>query len=234
MLTPKVSVIIPARNEEKYLEKTIESVKKQKYKNIEVVVVNNGSRDKTFEIAKLYSDKTISFDLELGIGGARNEGVKLTDGDILVFLDADTYLSPNAIKNIVDYTTFNTVGTCKGVPATKDIIAKLFFLGKNFLYKNKIIESAATGIIFCHRKIFNEINGFNPETHAELIDFINKVIKMGGKYKFLDNCYVTTSMRRYEKDGYFKTTLFWFKWKIISIFNKKDLVKNFVKYKIIR
>ena len=65
---------------------------------------------------------------------------------------------------------------------------------------------------------------------GELGDFIKRAVVCGAKYKFLDSCYVNTSMRRYEKKwGYTKTVIFWTGWKVRSLFkgSDKELVKNY-------
>ena len=67
----------------------------------------------------------------------------------------------------------------------------------------------------------------------ELGDFIKRAVKSGAEYKFLDNCYVNTSLRRYEKKwGYTKMILFWIIWRACSLFKAdKDLVKDYFEIK---
>jgi 1,2-diacylglycerol 3-alpha-glucosyltransferase len=97
---PLVSIIIPALNEEKYIEKTLKSVRRQTYPKIEVIVVDNGSTDRTGEIAKKYANKVI-VEEKRGIGIARNRGAKEAKGDILLFLDADTEIEKDCVEKIV-------------------------------------------------------------------------------------------------------------------------------------
>ena len=98
---PLISVIIPARNEEKNIGECIESVLIQKYKNLEIIVVDDSSQDKTFEIAKKYAEKDRRIKLIkidrlpegwLGKNYACYTGYKNAKGEVLLFLDADTRL----------------------------------------------------------------------------------------------------------------------------------------------
>lgn len=86
-----VSVIIPVYNYERYLGEAIESVLRQTYKHIEVIVVDDGSTDRSGEVAKSFADKGVRYchQVNAGIGPARNQGVELAHGELLAFLDAD-------------------------------------------------------------------------------------------------------------------------------------------------
>jgi len=97
-LKPAVSIITPAYNVERYISATLESVKKQTYKNIEVIVVNDGSKDNTSEVAKqVLSDSDfpwIVIDQEnQGVSVARNIGLSKASGEYVLFLDGDDIIS---------------------------------------------------------------------------------------------------------------------------------------------
>lgn len=93
-----VSIIMPVYNVEKYLEKTLESVKAQSFQNYELIVINDGSTDKSFEILKMYQDRMpqlyIMDQKNSGVSTARNRGIKRATGEYVCFLDADDQLSP--------------------------------------------------------------------------------------------------------------------------------------------
>lgn len=99
---PFVSIIIPVYNEEKVIERTIDSVLKIHYTNSEVIVVDNGSNDKSLEILEKYKNKIkILSELKKGKANAVNRGIKSSKGEILVVMDADTVVKPDSIFNIV-------------------------------------------------------------------------------------------------------------------------------------
>lgn len=97
--TGKVSVIIPNYNYARYVDQAIESVLKQTYKNIELIVVNNGSTDDSLEVISRYSDhiKLINQD-NLGQSGSRNSGLRAVTGSFVAFLDADDFWEKDKIE----------------------------------------------------------------------------------------------------------------------------------------
>lgn len=101
-----VSVVIPAYNVEKYIEKCLESVCKQKYKNIEILVVNDGSKDNTqLECEKVAaSDPRIKIITQENSGGsaARNRGMKEAKGKYLCFVDADDVINEAFVQSMVE------------------------------------------------------------------------------------------------------------------------------------
>ncbi len=96
---PLVSVIIPCYNYGKYLPDAFESVRSQDYPNIEVIVVDDGSTDETKEICEKYSQVKYIYQTNQGLSAARNTGIKISNGEFLIFLDADDWLLPNAVAN---------------------------------------------------------------------------------------------------------------------------------------
>ena len=100
----KVSVIITTKNRKDLLKRAIESVKKQTYKNIELIVINDGSTDGTNEMLEKMKVKTIYIEPNKSKGGnyARNLGVINTDGEYIAFLDDDDEWMPTKIEKQVD------------------------------------------------------------------------------------------------------------------------------------
>lgn len=95
----KVSVIIPAYNEEKFIARCLEALQNQTEKADEIIVVNNNSKDKTVKIARKFPVRIIP-ERKQGITHARNSGFDLATGDILARIDADTVVPKNWIKKI--------------------------------------------------------------------------------------------------------------------------------------
>ncbi len=96
---PKFSIIIPVYNVEEYIEKCLESVKNQTYKDYEVIIVNDGTKDNSMEIAEKYPFTIISQENQ-GLSVARNTGVKHATGEYILFLDSDDYLEKDTLKEI--------------------------------------------------------------------------------------------------------------------------------------
>lgn len=99
----KISVIIPVYNAEKYVESTINSVLNQPYKDIEIICINDGSKDTSEQIIKeiMRKDSRVFYYAQenQGVGAARNRGMKLASGDWVAFLDSDDVWVSNVIDD---------------------------------------------------------------------------------------------------------------------------------------
>lgn len=97
---PLVSVIIPAYNEGRHIEECLISVRNQTYKKLELIVIDDGSRDSTCKIAKRFADVFLTQEHQ-GPGIARNKAARIARGEILIFIDADMYLDREYVKDII-------------------------------------------------------------------------------------------------------------------------------------
>jgi glycosyltransferase involved in cell wall biosynthesis len=102
---PLISIITSVLNGEKYIEQTILSVLSQSYKNIEYIVIDGGSTDKTLDIIKKYEDKIYYWESskDNGIYYGFNRGLKQYSGDMVGFVNSDDLLYPDAIQTLVKY-----------------------------------------------------------------------------------------------------------------------------------
>lgn len=102
---PKVSVIITAYNAEKTIERCLNSILDTDYQDYEILLINDGSTDKTEEIAQLFAaDKIKYFSKEnSGVADSRNFGIEKAKGDYITFIDSDDYVSRNYFENIDKY-----------------------------------------------------------------------------------------------------------------------------------
>lgn len=99
----KVSIIVPVYNEEKRINRCIDSLLAQDYDNIEIIVVNDGSTDNTINVLKQYDDKiTVISKKNGGQGSARNLGIKTSNGNYLMFVDGDDYISKTMVRKLVN------------------------------------------------------------------------------------------------------------------------------------
>lgn len=95
---PLVSVIIPSYNHGKYLPDAVKSIRDQDYNSVEVIIVDDGSTDNTTDIVKALPGVKYIHQHNQGLSAARNTGIKNSGGEMLIFLDADDWLLPGAIK----------------------------------------------------------------------------------------------------------------------------------------
>ncbi|MEA3500414.1 MAG: glycosyltransferase, partial [Candidatus Marinimicrobia bacterium] len=104
----KISVIIPVFNRENTISRAIDSVLNQTYKPLEIIVVDDGSTDKTDDILKSYSDKIkVIHQKNSGVSAARNNGIKNSVGKWIALLDSDDEWLPNKLQLEVDYINKN-------------------------------------------------------------------------------------------------------------------------------
>ena len=100
-MNPLVSVIIPVYNVEKYLRRCLNSVIDQEYKNIEIILVNDGSTDNSLEIAISYKEKDKRIKVfsqeNQGLSAARNMGLDKSHGEYITFIDSDDYVSKDYV-----------------------------------------------------------------------------------------------------------------------------------------
>lgn len=101
-----ITVIIPVYNVKPYLSKCLESVGKQSYKNLEIILVDDGSDDGSFSICKEFSKRDSKIKLyhtkNLGLSHARNVGLDHANGEYIVFVDSDDYIHENMISTMMD------------------------------------------------------------------------------------------------------------------------------------
>ena len=156
-----ISIIIPCYNAEKTIKRCLESVISQTYKNIEIVIINDGSIDKTDSIIKKYiNDNRIKYynRSNHGIGKTRNFGIKETTGEYITFLDSDDYAIDNlyklAQKNKLDLVVSDYYVDNKNIKSEKiksfpitniknnpNLIFDINLAPWNKLYKKELIEN---------------------------------------------------------------------------------------------
>ena len=95
-----ISVIINVYNAEKYIEKCLDSVINQTYKNLEILIINDGSTDNSIKLCKNYKDKRIKITTtkNMGLAASRNVGIESAKGDYLYFVDADDFIKEDTIE----------------------------------------------------------------------------------------------------------------------------------------
>lgn len=111
-----VSIIVPIYNSEKWLKKCIESLISQTYTDIEIILINDGSKDNSLKICREYEAKDsriVVIDKENGgVSRARNEGIKKANGEYIQFVDSDDYIEKNACEKLVLAIEGNDLAIC--------------------------------------------------------------------------------------------------------------------------
>ncbi len=203
----ELSIVIPTLNEEKYLPKLLDSLKKQTYNDYEIIIADSASKDNTKKIAKKYNVKVLNIE-QHGPGNGRNEGAKKSHGKYLLFLDADVILPKkeflrdfmNEIKHenlkLANCFHFLYPFNIKDLPA--NIIMNLYFKAHSY------IDPIVPGFfIFVKRDVFNAVGGFDETIKiGEDVDFVRRGHKQVD-FKML-NTYIYFSNRRFEYEGRMK------------------------------
>lgn len=150
-----VSIIIPTKNSQNSLEACLKSIKAQTYKNIEIIVVDNHSLDKTVQIAKKYADKVFTKGPERST--QRNFGVDQSKGDYIAWLDSDMQLEKNVIKECIDQ-----MKTASGVIIPEKSIGTGFWARCRALEKSCYVgDDSIEGLRFIKKSVFKKIGMFS-------------------------------------------------------------------------
>lgn len=152
-ILPLVSVIVPIYNVQKYVERCVDSILNQTYKNTEIILVNDGSTDESLNIiTSRYLDRCIIIDKPNGgLSSARNAGLDRSSGDFLLFVDSDDYIVPEAIELLVKKMLASNSDICCFRFKTSDTNNKEYVLGKDFdldsiLGTDEIIRNGLLGL----------------------------------------------------------------------------------------
>jgi len=198
-ITSSVSIIIPAFNEGKVIEKAIRSVLELNYSQKEIIVVDDGSTDDTLKIAKLMETnnpiRVISKRKNGGKWRALNIGIESSKSDIIVCIDADTVLDKNAIQPLVNHFIDSKVGAVAGnikVGNRDNLLTKLqaleYISNLNIQRRSEAFFKKITvvpGPLGAFRKsIINEVGFYTGDTFAEDADLTLKILKAGYKIKY--------------------------------------------------
>lgn len=159
-----ISVIIPVFNAEKSIKKCIESVLNQSYKNIEIIAINDGSKDNTLEILKNFKSQIILIDQQnSGVSAARNAGLNIAKGEFVAFLDSDDCFEIDflklmleaALKNDADIVVCDVLIKNEGKNSIfKDINANYGLIDPDFYLKLLLTNQNSMGWVW--NKIFKK------------------------------------------------------------------------------
>ncbi len=216
----KASVIIPAFNAEKTIGKCLESMEKQSFSNFEIIIVDDGSMDRTGKIAKKFSKARIVKQENAGPAVARNRGAKESKGEIIVFTDSDCIAEKNWLTEMTEPFCDKEIAGVQGryKCRQKELIARLIQLEIEKRYakmvKHKFIDFIGTYSAAYRRSVFERLKGFDtsfPIASGEDTDFSFRVSRAGYKMVFNQKAIIfhthPTSFWKYLKIKFFRA--FW-------------------------
>lgn len=157
-----VSVIITTKNEEDVIEKLIQSIKRQSYKYIEIILVDNNSSDKTLDLAKKMGINIYTYGPERS--AQRNFGAKKAEGRYILFLDADMELSADVVKECIDLA--NQDESIKGIVIPEESVSDNFWgQVKAFerSFYNKDGDETTDAARFFDKKVFWKMRGYDTD-----------------------------------------------------------------------
>lgn len=198
-----LSIIIPTYNEEKYLRRLLQSIREQSFSDYEIIVADNNSTDDTVAIAKQYGAFVTSGGLP---GKGRNEGAKVAEGNILLFLDADVLLQEkdfllNCCSEFLQKKF--EVATCCVTPLSNlkiDVVGHEAY--NAFMIATEKFAPYAPGFcIFVKKTVHDHIRGFDEAVLlAEDSDYVKRANKISA-FGLLRLHKIPVSIRRLERDG---------------------------------
>jgi cellulose synthase/poly-beta-1,6-N-acetylglucosamine synthase-like glycosyltransferase len=197
----KVTIIVPAYNEEKVIAKSISSLLKQTYKNLEILVVDDGSKDLTYQIAKNFEFQSGTRSLRAltkpnsGKANAINYGIKHANGELIMVVDADSKLETNAVELMARYFNDPEIAAVAGsvyVSNQNNLITKLqaleYIEGLNMVRNGqaflKLVNIIPGPIGMFRKDALYEVGLYDDDTFAEDCDVTLKLIAKGYKIDF--------------------------------------------------
>ncbi len=171
MEDPLLSVIIPVYNGGQTLGRCLESIFKSSYMNFECIVVDDHSTDNTVSIAESFDTKVIYLERKRGAANARNRGAGASQGDILLFVDADVEVYPGNFEKVVK--TFNTnpeisalFGSYDDSPGSLGFFSQYKNLFHHYIHQTSREEASTFWSAFgaIRKDVFFEIGGYNIKT----------------------------------------------------------------------
>ena len=184
-MPPRFSVIIPAYNEEQYLPRLLDSIHLATARfgdgnEIEIIVADNSSTDRTAEIAATMGARVVAV-TKRSIAAARNGGASVANGHVLCFIDADSALHPDTFVKIGEAMSDpSIIAGSTGIHLERRSLPILLVYW--MLVPFTWIFGVDTGVVFCRRRDFDEVGGYNEDLLiAEDVTFLFDLKRLGRK-----------------------------------------------------
>jgi glycosyltransferase involved in cell wall biosynthesis len=229
----KLSLVIPALNEEKFLPNLLESLACQTRRDFEVVVVDGSSKDKTVATAGSFQSQLPGLKVivseKASLPLQRNLGAKATNGEWLVFIDADSIMLPYFVERVewfIDtqkpalFTSWFRPDSEVSGDALFTLIANSFVEGS--VYFQRPIAPGPLTIV--RRDIFDQVGGYNEVlTFGEDYEFTQRVAQRGVALQILRETLYEYSLRRVRRDGKFRFMSLYARASLRVLFTRKNL-----------
>jgi len=195
-----VSIIVPCYNVELYIDKTINSIIEQTYKNFELILIDDHSNDNTVEIIKKYADYDpriiLLENLGKGVSAARNTGLINATGEFITFIDGDDWVESNYLESLIPYATEDGVVLCGISFEYQNYTKKKIFIAGDWhvAEKNKFLhQGQVCSKIYSRKLIESQMLRFNEQLsiHEDHCFFWDYLISCNHVY-FIDKtlyCY---------------------------------------------
>jgi glycosyltransferase involved in cell wall biosynthesis len=226
-----ISIIIPAFNEEDYLNETLVSLdrakaflRKKEAASAEIIVVDNDSLDSTADVARDFG-ATVVRETEHNVAKVRNTGARFVNGDVLVFVDADTIVPDELLWRIVEVMA---EPTCVGGAVDTNyrparLTSKIYLQFWRIIGKLAGMAQGATQ--FCRKDAFVALNGYDETLFmGEDVDFYWRLKRFArrqhGSICFIEDIHVAPSTRRFDQWGLWRI-LIWTNPLFILLFRRR-------------
>lgn len=236
MIYPTLSVILPAYNEEKVIARTIESLIETDYPNKEIIVVDDGSKDKTLEIANTYKRIKVLHKANGGKFSALNYGLRFARGEVIVAVDADTIVSRDALKNIVTGLKDETVGAVAGnvrilnrrnwltwCQTLEMVVAGQIWRRTFDIFGTVNVVPGALGAF--KRHVFDRVGTYDGDTVVEDFDQTFKTLKSGLKVQG-SSLAIAYSEAPETLHDFYKQRIRWYRGNIQTYVKHSDTLTN--------
>jgi len=197
-VNPLVSVILPARNADGNIAAALDAISRQDYTHYEVIIISDGSTDKTNGICQKYPYKLIVQEWQ-GTAAAENAGIVLSRGEILYFTDADVLMPPDTLRRVVETLRSNPeVAGLSGCYSEETLGANFFSIYKNALHRYvhqtngryTINLFGASSAIW--KEAFENVGGFDPEQKVlEDVELGFRLVRAGYRILMAEDIEVT-------------------------------------------
>ncbi len=203
----KISVIIPMYNAANYIIKLLDCLKKQTYKKLQIIIINDGSTDESLKLAKEFASSNDSLNIKIisqknsGVSKARNVGLKHATGKYITFLDADDYIEYDTYEKIIKKMKEENVDVIRVNYIKENINSEVLNKGNMFdlsnrkiskdeikekvipyIFENKI--EAYTPLLFINSSAIKKVNLFNEDIHMmeDLLFYLDLLLNIENIY----------------------------------------------------